>query len=1478
MENEKQNLNNAVSENEIAKKQPSYGISLDMGTNSIGWAVVWDSGDKADQIVVRKGKRLYGARLFDAAEDSKKYRSARSARRTLGKKIWRLNLLKGVFKDYVLNEDKDFFKNLHLTQTHQGSNILFREPNYQDKDCFREFPTIYHLRKALSNPEQIEQFKARGLYYRFLFLAAHDMLKNRGHFLIASDLDFSNTTNIAEQKVTLLNEIVEEILEFANANNESEKAIPEKDEVIAEINNYFSNSDAKQNNELASCIYRAIVGNVINYKKLFGDNDKETGLTFKKKELNYLYTESDEVNRTIEKMFSYFSILQAKKILEHAESISDFKIKLFKNHQRTVFLLKTLFNGTDIYKKIFKKDGVYEKFIGNGKGYKSGKKRPLKTYQDGFIKELNKILTEFFKNDEIKTTFLAEAESKGLEFKEFAEYLLSENPTFEDVEKGYTLYTPTNFEYSREVMNQLHLAELRKILNCSPLDADTKKNIETLLTFKADYFLGPLSQNVPGKNQWIVKKPGFENEKITPFNLDKVVDKIKTNKEFISRMQRTCSYLVSEKTMQQETILYQDYIFFNTVNKLCFGEGLTPITQEDKARLYQYLLDNNSNQLTLKTIEKQLDNKKVSKGMDLNVDKPTLPLSLSAQRKFRAIFGLENQVPADYLDSAKVAFFDEVINNFSYADKNNIEAKLEIIKELAHAYNIAEFKEIEINKDVKLTQELTKENFVTPNVDVVALNKLMQVKSNKAGKLSRKFLAEINLANNEGLWQPVISHLRESNLNLQELIYTVIEDKSVNLEAIADENTKKELNLTDPNYLNQYLAERFVPPLSRRPIIQANKLIDEIIEIMNGQTPSHVALEFTRTNNKKDKNKRTTSRREQIKKQIESLKNAEYQYLINELESNDKDPDLKSDKLYLYFSQLGKDMYTGKTIDIRNLEDYDIDHIFPQAKITDESIHNNKVLTSKDENRKKLDKYPLPSEIQSRENVRKHWDILKNAKLITQEKYIRLTRTTELKPEEVTEFENRQKNILDWVNKELINFLKDYKFKDIKDFEPVYSKSSYVDEFRKTFDFLKFRNLNKFHHAHDAYLNDVLAKIFKSRHKYYEDGNVEFKDKKQTTILERAIPKKTLMVNGKEVKFIDYFENIFNSDDQLMTKMTKIKNTGAFWDETIYGKNEGSVPVKRTFKDNVAHYYRPNIAFFTIVELKIKDKKGKEKTSLKIVPVPIYHCSQFHDEKINQDSKVFNLEKFRNYISESFTTENTTASIFSKIAQKPIIPVGTLCEVDGVKLRLAGKTGDNCVYHNTCNLTLRNKDNYLYYRWLDKQFEDIFKEKEKNDEKIKKGLNSELVDIFKKYSYLPKNNSKKAIILSKENNLKLMEEIYEIVQKLFENKKVTVTVQQRFLINNNFDSSTYLSKFSELDFFNQLELLIAFVKILLKSDVSNQGKILDLGCDIEKKKNKEQLKTSVSDFRKTVEIKYNFSVIKESTTGFKTKKTIVFKK
>ena len=79
----------------------------------------------------------------------------------------------------------------------------------------------------------------------------------------------------------MLNEIVEEVLEFVNANSEDEKEFLKKDEVIAEINTYFADKSAKPKNNIPGCIYKAIIGNVINFKELFGVSDK-TGLTFKK--------------------------------------------------------------------------------------------------------------------------------------------------------------------------------------------------------------------------------------------------------------------------------------------------------------------------------------------------------------------------------------------------------------------------------------------------------------------------------------------------------------------------------------------------------------------------------------------------------------------------------------------------------------------------------------------------------------------------------------------------------------------------------------------------------------------------------------------------------------------------------------------------------------------------------------------------------------------------------------------------------------------------------------------------------------------------------------------------------------------------------------------------------------------------------------------------------------------------------------------
>ncbi|MGZ7240441.1 type II CRISPR RNA-guided endonuclease Cas9, partial [Streptococcus pyogenes] len=66
---------------------------------------------------------------------------------------------------------------------------------------------------------------------------------------------------------------------------------------------------------------------------------------------------------------------------------------------------------------------------------------------------------------------------------------------------------------------------------------------------------------------------------------------------------------------------------------------------------------------------------------------------------------------------------------------------------------------------------------------------------------------------------------------------------------------------------------------------------------------------------------------------------------------------LQNDQLYLYYLQNGKDMYTGDTLDIHNLSQYDIDHIIPQSFIKDNSL-DNRVLTNSKSNRGKSDNVP----------------------------------------------------------------------------------------------------------------------------------------------------------------------------------------------------------------------------------------------------------------------------------------------------------------------------------------------------------------------------------------------------------------------------------------------------------------------------------------------------------------------------------------
>ena len=161
-----------------------YYIGLDIGTNSVGWAVT----DENYNILKRKGKRMWGIRLFEGANTAADRRSFRAGRRRLQRRKQRIYLLQELFAKEMQKTDPTFFIRLNESRLHvEDKSVdskfpLFMDEGYTDREFYDRFPTIFHLRKEL-----IEDTAPCDI--RHLYLALHHILKNRGHFLISGELE-----------------------------------------------------------------------------------------------------------------------------------------------------------------------------------------------------------------------------------------------------------------------------------------------------------------------------------------------------------------------------------------------------------------------------------------------------------------------------------------------------------------------------------------------------------------------------------------------------------------------------------------------------------------------------------------------------------------------------------------------------------------------------------------------------------------------------------------------------------------------------------------------------------------------------------------------------------------------------------------------------------------------------------------------------------------------------------------------------------------------------------------------------------------------------------------------------------------------------------------------------------------------------------------------------------------------------------------
>ena len=167
-----------------------FYLGMDIGTDSVGMACT----DENYRLLRANGKNLWSVRLFDEANDATDRRVKRSQRRRLQRRSQRIDFLQDIFANetdvglfFIRMNNSGFIAEDKDKSLKNSKYSLFADEGFRDNEFYDRFPTIFHLRQALMQSEQKEDWR---LYY----LALHHLIKYRGHFLF-EDRDLSAIRN-----------------------------------------------------------------------------------------------------------------------------------------------------------------------------------------------------------------------------------------------------------------------------------------------------------------------------------------------------------------------------------------------------------------------------------------------------------------------------------------------------------------------------------------------------------------------------------------------------------------------------------------------------------------------------------------------------------------------------------------------------------------------------------------------------------------------------------------------------------------------------------------------------------------------------------------------------------------------------------------------------------------------------------------------------------------------------------------------------------------------------------------------------------------------------------------------------------------------------------------------------------------------------------------------------------------------------------
>lgn len=1231
-----------------------YYLGLDVGSASVGWAV----SDENYKLCKFKGKDMWGIRLFETAQTAAERRSKRANRRRLERRKQRIDLLQEIFADEMSKVDDTFFIRLNESRlyledkTEKFKYPLFKNKDYTDPDYYKEYPTIFHLRKEL-----IENNSKHDI--RLVYLVLHHIIKYRGHFLIQGDLDsakdFYNAFNTMIQG--LFEELEADITISDENKSEFQRILKEKNlsksEKAKELSLLFDTSDngedklsAKEKKGIVEQICKFIVGNKGDLTKLFlmdKENFENSSFTFAEK--NYedtirgnLDSELQEKAYLIDLIKSLYDWNILTDILHDEKFISFAKVRQYEKHSENLKKLRKIilkYCDKNTYNDFFnspKEEGNYSSFVGNLK--KNGKKYNVRRCTgEEFYKALKGILSKI-KADEDDEEVLNSL-IKGCEAGDLL-------PLQRSKENGVVPYQVNEVEINAILDNaEKYLDFLNKK---DSVGISNKDKIKSLFTFRVPYFVGPLSDRHKDKeaNVWIVRKEG-QTGKIYPWNFETVVDLEKSNQEFIERMTNKCTYLVGEDVLPKNSLLYTKYMVLNELNNLKVRGN--KVSEELKKAIYNDLFK----QSAKVTGKKILDY--------LRKDMPEL------SKEDLSGFDIDFKSSLNsYLDFKKKVFGDRI-------EDKKVQSMVEDIIRWITIYG----------DDKKMLKNVISKAY-PDDINAEELKSICKLNYSGWGNFSGKFLKDIEgMDKDTGECFNIIDALWETNNNLMQIL-----SQRFTFREIIDEINNEKIGTIDKITYENTVEKLYASPAVKRAIWQSIQITEEIKKVM-GEEPEKIFLEMARGEDEKKKKGRTVSRKEWLKSLYKNCEKDIREKFLKEIDDKEE-RDFNSRKLFLYYTQMGRCMYTGEIIDLDLLTNknskWDKDHIYPQSKIKDDSI-DNLVLVNKEVNSKKSNGV-LNSDTQNK--MQSFWKILLEKGFISKKKYDRLMKKGDFTEEELSGFISRQ--LVE--TRQSTKILADT-FKLIyENSELVYVKANLVSDFRHdTLKMLKSRRVNDYHHAKDAYLNIVVGNVYNAKFtsnpvKWLRDNkNKEYSLNK---IFDFDIVKGTSKVwNADKVDgSIRTVRKTMESDRILYTELSYCAK-GELFNASIKRKGEDSnIPLKSNLDiKKYGGYYSPTSSYFALIEF--DEKKGKKiNRKRNIIAVPLYVANML-EHKPNA---------FMDYCTKVKGLENVEI-IYPKIKNNALIIV------DGFPMRIRGESGINLVLKNNLQLRL-DSDNEEIIRLIEK--------------------------------------------------------------------------------------------------------------------------------------------------------------------------------